>query len=254
MCYGYKPVKGKDGRFTLVDPKTLRKLEDEGKIIYSSDGYHYAKAAVGVLFLKDGNLTLLPMRWDLVPRDFMIEHPEFDLATVIKKKNSRAKNPDTQKAWGFDSFNARKETLASRPAFRKPWKEGLRCVMPVEAFQERANMDGAPAEFKNRSWEITLDTPAYLGGIYDTWERNVGRLDSCTVITMDSEGHEKLRSIWHERHPLILREDQVEEWLDPKTKVERAREMVQQFDPNRMSITEIIKPIGKARPGPSSST
>jgi putative SOS response-associated peptidase YedK len=181
------------------------------------------------------------MRWDLIPRDFMVEYPEFDLATVIKKKNSRAKNPDTQKAWGFDSFNARMETLASRPAFRQSWKEGKRCVMPAQAFQERANMEGAPEEYKNRSWEITLSRPAFMAGIWDRWERKGESVGSCTIITMDSEGHEKLRSIWHERHPLLLTEDQVDEWLDPKTTTVRAREMIQQFDPAQMTIHEIIK-------------
>jgi len=242
MCYAYKPVTDSQGRIWKVPHKEFERLYREGKIVPNGiDRYHYAKATVAVFLLRDGEPAVLPMRWDLIPRDYMIEHPELTLAEVIKKKNSRAKNPDTMKPWGFDSFNARKETLASRPAFRQPWKEGKRCVMPLQAFQERANMDEAPAEYKNRSWEIELDRPAYLGGIWDHWERKGESLDSCTVITMDSEGHEKLRSIWHERHPLILTEDQVDEWLDPKTTPDRARQMVMQFDPERMKVREIVK-------------
>lgn len=242
MCYAYKPVMDPQGRIWKVPQKEFERLYRSGKIVPNGiDGYHYAKATVAAILLRDGEPAILPMRWDLIPRDFMAEHPEMTLAEVIKKKNSRAKNPDTMKPWGFDSFNARKETLASRPAFRKPWKEGLRCIMPLEAFQERANMDGAPIEFKNRSWEIVLDQPYFLGGIWDRWERNGESLDSCTVITMDSEGHSKLRSIWHERHPFVLREDQVKEWLDPQTSVDKARQMVMQFDPGKMTIREIIK-------------
>lgn len=244
MCYAYKPVFSTvTGKIHYIDNKTLRQLENEGRIKSSPDGYVYAKATVAAIILEDDEYKTIPMRWDLVPRDFMSEHPEFDLATVIKKKNSRAKNPDTQKPWGFDSFNARRETLNSRPAFRQPWREGQRCAMPALAFQERANMDGAPAEFKNRSWEIELDGIYYMGGIYDVWERKEERLESCTIITMDSEGHEKLRSIWHERHPLILREDQLEEWLNPETTLERAQQMILQFDPGLMKIHEIIKKV-----------
>lgn len=245
MCYAYQPVRDSRGIIWKVPHREFKALIRDGQIKPSPDGYHYARSAVEVFRLRADVLEAVPMRWDLIPRDFMSEHPEFDLDTVVKKKNSRAKNPDTQNAWGFDSFNARKETLSSRPAFRRPWKEGLRCVMPVEAFQERANMDGAPAEFKNRTWEIKLDRPAFLGGIWDRWERNGEEIESCTVITMDSLGHEKLRSIWHERHPLLLTEDQVGEWLDASTTVERARQMVMQFDPARMAITEIIR---KAKP------
>jgi putative SOS response-associated peptidase YedK len=241
MCYAYKPVAGEDGKIYKVTLREFRQLEQQGIIKPSSDGYLYAKATVGALLLEDGETKVKPMRWDLIPRDYLSEYPELTLAELIKKKNSRAKNPDTQKPWGYDSFNGRKETLASRPTFRRSWKEGKRCVMPAVAFQERANMEGAPAEFKNRSWQVELDRPVFMGGIWDRIERHGESLDSCTIITMDSGGHEKLRSIWHERHPLILTEDQVEEWLEPKTPMERARQMVMQFDPDRMTVTEIIK-------------
>jgi len=252
MCYAYKTVTDwETGEIHKVSYRDFRKLEQEGKIKPSSDGYYYAKATVPVIILEDGDFKVVPMRWDLVPRDYMEEHPEYDLATVLKKKNSRAKNPDTQRPWGFDSFNARKETLTSRPAFRQSWKEGLRCVMPAIGFQERANMEGAPAEFKNRSWAIDLDGIYYMGGIYDVWERKDERLESCTIITMDSEGHSKLRAIWHERHPLILREDQVDEWLDPSTSPDQARQMVMQFDSGKMSLSEIIKKP-KSEAGPTS--
>lgn len=252
MCYAYKPVRSASGVIYKVPLKEFRRLEQEGLILPSIDGYYYPKATVGAIILEDDEYKVVPMRWDLIPRDFMKEHPEFDLATVLKKKNSRAKNPDTQKAWGFDTFNARRETLASRPAFRQPWKEGLRCAMPTTAFQERANMEGAPTEFKNRSWEIELDGTYFMGGIYDVWERNGKRLESCTVITMDSEGHEKIRSIWHERHPLILKEDQLDEWLDPSTTPDRAQQMIMQFDPARMNIREIIKPAKPPKADPDS--
>src|SRR4051812_16250261 len=132
MCYAYKPVKDPaTGKIWKVNYRDFRKLVQEGNIKETSDGYYYAKATVPVIILEEGDYKVVPMRWDLVPRDYMAEHPEMDLAAVLKKKNSRAKNPETQRPWGFDSFNARKETLASRPAFRQSWKERLRCVMPA---------------------------------------------------------------------------------------------------------------------------
>lgn len=241
MCYAYKPVSDHQGKIWKVPHREFQIMVRDGQIKPSPDGYHYAKSTVAAIILEEKEFRVIPMRWDLIPRDYLSEYPDFDKAMILKKKNSRAKNPDTGKPWGFDSFNARKETLASRPSFRNPWKEGLRCALPLEAFQERANMDGAPVEFKNRSWEIQLDRPCYLGGIWDRWERKEEVIESCTVITMDSEGHEKLRSIWHERHPLILTEDQVDEWLDPQTTADRARQMVIQFDPGRMVVREIVK-------------
>jgi putative SOS response-associated peptidase YedK len=174
------------------------------------------------------------MRWDLIPKDFL-KNGNLTLAEVIKKKNSRAKNPDTGKAWGFSSFNARVETVGGLWSFRRAWNNGLRCVVPVASFKERPNMEGAPKEFQGNEYELLLDRTYYLGGIYDLWESKAGeKLESCTVITTSSRGHSLLESIWHERIPVILTEAQVEQWLDPEVGPAQAMQMCLPLDPAKM--------------------
>lgn len=243
MCYSYKPVIGPDGRTYKVPNKEWHQLNNEGKLkkVWTEDGiqYHYAKDTVAVTVGKD--YRLLPMRWDLIPRGFMAGHPEFSLAEVIKKKNSRAINPETGKRWGFDSYNARSESIATTWSFKLPWKEGKRCVVAASSFRERPNMDEAPPEFKGKEYMVHLGKPYFLAGIWDTWTRGEESLDSMSIVTLDSLGNDRLRSIWHERCPVILDEGQAEEWLDPKTTPARAKELCRLVPAEQMEI-ELVAP------------
>ena len=234
MCYAYKPVYGHNGTVYKVPHREFKLMVQDGRIETKTDGYHYAKDTVGVLAHRGGEITAVPMRWDLIPKDFL-KNENLTLAEVIKKKNSRAKNPATGKAWGFSSFNARAETVGKLWSFRRPWNNGLRCVVPVATFKERPNMEGAPKEFQGNEYELLLDRTYYLGGIYDLWESRAGeRIESCTVITTSSQGHSLLESIWHERIPVILTEAQVEQWLDPKVGPAQAMGMCLQLVPAKM--------------------
>jgi putative SOS response-associated peptidase YedK len=245
MCYGFYPVKGTEGGTDWVDRQEFFRLEREGKIVIRKDGFHYARDTVGSVLFRDHEFQVKPMRWDLVPRGFLAEESDLTLPDILKKKNSRAKNPVTGKSWGFDSYNARIETVASLWSFKQPWQEGLRCVLPAIAFKERPNMDGAPAQFKGKEYEVKLNGTYYLGGIYDTWERKGQSLDSCSVLTMSSEGNAKIRRIWHERIPIVLTEQEALQWLDPKTTPDQAMKLCKLLSADNLEIIEVQK-ISKA--------
>lgn len=242
MCYAYKPVYGHDGTLYKVPHREFQIMIRDGRIVPGSDGYHYARDTVGVLALRGSVIAALPMRWDLIPRDFLSEENP-TLEQMVRKKNSRAKNPTTGKAWGFSSYNARMETVDQLWAFRRSWREGRRCAVPVASFKERPNMENAPPEFRGREYEILLDGTFYLAGIHDTWEsRNGGSLDSFTVLTLDSKGNPLLESIWHERIPVLLTEAQVQSWLDPGMTPEAAKRMCVRWDADRMRAVPLEKP------------
>lgn len=242
MCYAYKPVYGSDGTLYKVPHREFQVLIREGRIVPGSDGYHYAKDTVGVIVRRGNEIVAVPMRWDLIPRDFLTEGkptPE----EAVRKKNSRALNPATGKTWGFSSYNARMETVDGLWSFRRPWREGMRCAVPISSFKERPNMEIAPPEFRGREYEVFLDGAQYLAGIHDTWESRGGdRLESFTILTLDSKGNSLLESIWHERIPVILSEAQVERWLDPAVSPEEARRMCRQWDADRMRAVRVEKP------------
>ncbi|MDB5102886.1 MAG: hypothetical protein JWP91_575 [Fibrobacteres bacterium] len=236
MCYAYKPVKDETGRIWKVPHREFQLLVRDGLIVPDWDGYHYAKDRVAAILVQDKEYKVLPMRWDLVPRHFF---PELPLAEMIKRKNSRAKDSK-----GFPAWNARSETVAELYSFRTSWGEGMRMAVPAAAFRERPNMDGAPKEFTGREYDIRLKGIHYLGGIWAHWENKAGeRLDSCSIVTVDSLGNGLLRGIWHERCPLILTEAEAEEWLDPATTPRRALEMCRLFSADGMEKEEVVRPV-----------
>jgi putative SOS response-associated peptidase YedK len=195
MCYAYKPA-------------PLPGIQVPG------EGFYYAKDTVPVFLAGD---EVRAMRWDLVPRGFL-RLEKATLAEAIRKKNSRAVNPETGKSWGFSSYNARIETLEKLWTFKEAWRDGNRGVIPVEAFRERPNMEGAPEESKGREYEIRLDRPRFLAALFDTWKSRDGEtLESCTVITGPSDAVPELQNIWHERIPILLSAEACEAWLDPAT-------------------------------------
>jgi|GEM_PF-1939937 len=213
----------------------------------TAGGFYYAKDTVPV-FLPGREMRL--MRWDLIPRGFLRNDP-CSLAEAIRKKNSRSINPETGKSWGFSSYNARIETVESLWTFKEAWRERNRGVIPVDAFRERPNMDGAPAEARGREYEISLEKRYYLAALYDTWKAKDGEtLESCTVITGSSDHIPELQAIWHERVPILMDVEAARVWLDPSTHSRAAMELLRGAPVPALSVREVPKkevtPVAKS--------
>jgi putative SOS response-associated peptidase YedK len=231
MCYAYKPVRLPSGRISMKTATEIRRLLQEGVIHESENGYYYPKATVEVI---TAGLAVRPMRWDLVPRGFMHQQ-HLSLPEALKAKDSRAKDSK-----GFSSYNARIETVQSLWAFKSAWKDGNRGVLPVEAWRERPNMDGAPANFRGREYEVSTGQVHFLAALYDTWKSRDGDvLDSCTVITGPSDKIPELQAIWHERTPILLDENTAEVWMDPATTPDQAMAILRGAPVPPLTIHEV---------------
>ena len=104
-------------------------------------------------------------------------------------------------------INARAETLQKLPAFRNAFARG-RCVVPADGYYEWTG----PKDDRKPVWYHREDNGLILfAGLYeswrptpDTWQRTF------TIITTDAND---LTSKVHDRMPVILQDDAVEEWL-----------------------------------------
>jgi putative SOS response-associated peptidase YedK len=237
MCYAYKPVRLASGAYHMLAGGDLRRALRDGTIEEGPGGYYYAKDTVEVV-LSGGEVR--PMRWDLIPPGFLKPAP-YTVAEGIKKKNSRAKNPETGKKWGFDSYNARIETVATTWSFKSAWKQGRRGVLPVVAWKERPNMDEAPAEFKGKEYAVYLPEPMFLPALWETWTGTDGGIESCTVITGPSDAIPELRGIWHERTPIVLTPESAEVWLDPALPAEAAMSLLRGVTSPPLLVREIVR-------------
>jgi putative SOS response-associated peptidase YedK len=236
MCYAFTPVLNPQGGLVWLPKTTLDKFSRLGLILQRPDGFYYARDDVKVFYWIEDHVDTDWMRFDLVPPFFM-QKENLSKGEMIKRKESQAKGSK-----GFNSWNAKMETIESLPSFREAWRLGQRMVVPVSKFKERPNMENAPPEFRGKEYEIQLPTGHYLAGIWSDWKNGNGEdLKSFAISTVSSSGNEKLRGIWHERCPVILEEAQVQEWLDPQTSPAKAKEMCVLFSAHNMTINEVVK-------------
>jgi putative SOS response-associated peptidase YedK len=107
-------------------------------------------------------------------------------------------------------FNARVESVATKPAFRKAY-EKRRCLIPADGWYEWRLLDS------------TTKQPLYMtpgdghsiafAGLYEFWRGGDGpTLSTCTIITTPAEG--ALAEV-HERMPLVLPRSAWARWLAP---------------------------------------
>ena len=116
-------------------------------------------------------------------------------------------------------FNARAETVATKPAFRDAFRR-RRCLIPADGFYE---WKPAGNGTKKRPFLISMADggPFAFAGLWDRWERGQdAAIDSCTIIT--TEPNDVVREL-HNRMPVILAADDYARWLDP----EQPREALQ---------------------------
>jgi putative SOS response-associated peptidase YedK len=239
MCYSFTPVGDPDtGRITWIPPKVLKDLERQG-IVRKIDPY-FPGDMVEIWKWTKAGIEPFQARFDLVPSFFK---PHLSKAEMLKEKESRRKGSD-----GFSSYNARSESMLQKPTWKGPWRERKRMVVPVSAFRERPNEDDAPKEFRGREYVLHLASQGNLAGLYERWENGMGEvLDSFGIITVPSKGNVLFESIYHPRCPLILDNDQVEQWLDPGTSEEQALRMVKLYPAEGITLEEIV-PAPKIRP------
>lgn len=140
---------------------------------------------VGVVTQDGDNLTYSEMRWWLVPNWW-----KKDLKSV----------PAT--------FNARAETVATKPMFRNAFKR-TRCLIPASGFFEWTEQDG-----QKKPWFISANDkrPLTFAGLYDTWhdDKTGEKIRSCTIIVTSAN---MFMGEIHDRMPVILEEGNWLPWL-----------------------------------------
>jgi putative SOS response-associated peptidase YedK len=124
---------------------------------------------------------------------------------------SWAKDPSV----GYKMINARAETVAEKPSFRKAFKH-QRCLVIADGFYEWKREGKAKQPFYIRFED---SRPFAFAGLWESWKDKTkeddSQIESCTIIT--TEANEFMESI-HHRMPVILDPKNYEIWLDPAIK------------------------------------
>lgn len=113
---------------------------------------------------------------------------------------------------GSRLINARAETLAVKPAFRRAFA-ARRCLLPADGWYEWEPAPGGGRQ----PWFLHESSGGLLAlaGLYEIWaDAEGGRLWTATVVTTaaaDDLGH------LHDRAPMIIPPRDWDAWLDPAT-------------------------------------
>ena len=110
------------------------------------------------------------------------------------------------KSIGNRMINARMETLAEKPSFKKPFKS-QRCILPAQGFYEWQNL----TDRKQPLFIFRADKkPITFAGLWEHWvDKETGEvIDSCTIITTKAS---RLLEKIHDRMPVIFEYEKAKE-------------------------------------------
>jgi putative SOS response-associated peptidase YedK len=111
---------------------------------------------------------------------------------------------------GSGLINARAETAADKPAFRRSLRQ-RRCLVPADGFYEWQALPGRKQPFHFRMCD---GRPFAIAGLWEQWQGPDGKaVASCALLT--TQANELVRPV-HDRMPVILPPAAWDLWLDPR--------------------------------------
>lgn len=115
-------------------------------------------------------------------------------------------------------INARSETVATKPSFRKAYHSS-RCAVPASAYFEwLTTEDGSKKPYCIKP---LVESQFWLAGLSWDWQQLKGEkiISTFTILTQSSEGSE---TAWlHDRCPVPLSWDDIVPWLNHEIEVEQ---------------------------------
>jgi putative SOS response-associated peptidase YedK len=178
----------------------------------------------------DPQRQLRVLRWGLIP--------------------SWAKDP----AIGNRMINARMETVAEKPAFRRAFSS-RRCLLPADGYFEwypTAELGKSGKPLKQPFFIRPRDGGVLaMAGLYEIWRDPTRAEDdperfrwTCTVITTEAE--DDVGTI-HDRMPLMVERDRWSDWLDPRRPKDSLLDLLTPAAPGALEAFPVSKAVGNVR-------
>lgn len=212
------------GRFTLYSDfeDILNRFDIEHSIFEYEyvQSYNIAPSQQILAVINDGTKNRLGhLRWGLIPP---------------WSKNEKI---------GHKMINARAETLAEKPSFKKPL-QSKRCIIPADSFYEWKRIDSKtklPMRIKLTSVQLFS-----FAGLWEKWNSPTGEIVySCTIITTKSND---LMSPIHDRMPVILTPESEAQWLNPKTNnIDGLRNLLVPYETSSMEAYQVSSDVNSPK-------
>jgi putative SOS response-associated peptidase YedK len=134
------------------------------------------------------------------------------------------------------TYNARIETVATKPAYRAAWRRSQFCVIPIENFFEPSYETGVAER-----WQISHadGLPLAVAGLWE-WCSHGGNNNqaffSFTMLTMNADQHPLMRRFHRpedeKRMIVLLEPNQIDPWL--QASYETAFNFLHHYDADRL--------------------
>lgn len=140
---------------------------------------------------------------------------------------------------GNRMINARSETVFSKPAFRKA-AAARRCLVPASGFYEWQRTEKAKQPFYFHPRESDLMA---FAGLWERWKEPDGTwLLSCCLLT--TAANADMEAI-HHRMPVFLAPDAWSAWLDPATKADDLKPLLEPPPAERLARHPVSPAVNK---------
>ena len=208
------------GRYTLSTPAgdLAQKFGVVGGTPSLQPRYNVAPTQeVAAVLAGGGGRRLELLRWGLIP--------------------SWAKDPEI----GNRMINARAETVAEKPSFRKAFRQ-RRCLIPADGFYEWQKTNNGKQPFYIRMKD---GSPFAFAGLWESWHADDEDVRSCAIITT---GANEVVGEVHGRMPVILAPEDHDLWLDPDfDETDPLASLLKPYPPDAMEAYPVSRFVNSPR-------
>lgn len=129
-------------------------------------------------------------------------------------------------------INARRETLAKKPAFRSAFRKRC-CLIPATGFYE---WQQTPAGKQPHHIHRPDNSLFAFAGLWEHWERETESIYSCTIVTTAAN---PLMQPVHQRMSVIIAAQDYRSWLDKNTSQEDLHSILDRDGYRQLQLTPI---------------
>lgn len=204
--------------------------------------YRKAEMLAAQLGVPIESLTDYRPRYNIAPTDpHWIVRTKYEDREILPARWGLVNHWMTDRKQAFKNINARAETVRKTPAFRQAFAE-RRCVVPADGFFEWTG----PKENRQPIWFHRPDGGLILfAGLYESWKPSPDEWErTFTIITTNAND---LVTPIHNRMPVILEDDAVDDWLYARQSPESLIELLRPAPEEMLVATPVSARVNSVK-------
>lgn len=147
------------------------------------------------------------------------------------------------------TYNARMETVATKPSYRSAWRNNQFALIPMQSFFEPCYESGKAVRHKIERQDLE---PFTVAAIWELWSDHLDRVHSFSMLTINADHHPFMKRFHkpqdEKRSLIIVPPDLRKDWINANHRT--AQELIFEMSAEQFQTSPFPIPI---RPKPSPS-